>query len=195
MKINFLSNDFENYLLKKLDISEITEEKLNSIEEISLNAIGNNGIKNDYDFRDFKKLPNLKFISLQNFVIKNYETNEINRCGNLEGLQFSHCIIKSKSRLQGNIEIISFDHCKKLHFKYISILKKLKVLKFSNIMFMNLKHIGVLKNIEKIYFENGMILNFKELSNLKKLLYIRITKCKWNKSQEKFLDENIEIEK
>jgi hypothetical protein len=195
MKINFLSNDFENYLLNKLDITEITEENLNSIEEISLNAIGNNGIKNNYDFRDFNKLPNLKFISLQNFTIKNYETNAINRCANLEGLQFAHCIIKSKSRLQGNLEIISFDQCKNLHFKYISILKNLKILKFSNILFLNLKNIGMLKNIEKIYFENGRIFNFKELANLKKLLYIRIVKCKWNKSQEKFLNENIEIEK
>lgn len=195
MKINFLSNDFENYLLKKLNVSEITTEELNKVTEISLNAIGNNGIKNDYDFRDFEKLKNVKFISLQNFIIKNYQTNEINRCPKLEGLQFSNCILKSKSRLQGNIEKISFDNCKKLRFRYVSILKKLKVVNFSNIMFINLKRIGMLKNLEKIYFENGIILNFKKLAELKNLLYIRITNCKWNKTQEKYLNKNIEIEK
>ena len=121
MKIDFLSNDFENYLLKKLEVSEITDDKLNNIEEISLNAIDNNGIKYNYDFRDFEKLPNLKFISLQNFIIDNYQTNEINRCTKVEGLQFSNCIMKSQSRLQGNMQILSFDNCKKLRFKYISI--------------------------------------------------------------------------
>lgn len=195
MKINFLSNDFEIYLLKKLNVSEITTEELNKVKEISLNAIGNNGIKNDYDFRDFEKLKNLKFVSLQNFVIKNYQTNEINRCLKIEGLQFSNCIFKSKSRLQGNIEKISFDNCKRLSFKYVSILKKLKIINFSNIMFINLKRIGKLKNLEKIYFENDIILNFKKLAELKNLLYIRLINCKWDKTQEKYLNKSIEVEK
>lgn len=194
MKIDFLSNDFKNYLLKKLNISEITEEDLKDVKEISLNAIGNNGIKNSYDFRDFEKLENLKFISLQNFEINNYQTNEMNRCKYLEGVQFSNCIIKSQSRLQGNIQIVTFDNCKKFHFKYISLLKNLKVVKFSNIKFMNLKNISILKSLEKIYFENGMILHLKNLAYLKNLIYVRITKCKWNKCHEKYLN-NIEIEK
>lgn len=195
MKINFLSNDFNNYLLKKLNVSEITDDKLENIEEISLNAIDNNGIKYNYDFRDFEKLPNLKFISLQNFVINNYETNEINRCINIEGLQFSNCILKAKSRLQGNINILSFDNCLGLRANYISLLKNLKILKVSNIKIINLKNIAILKSIEKIYFENGRIINFKNLSKLKKLRLVGITNCKWNKSHEKYLDETIEIEK
>ena len=194
MKIDFLSNDFENYLLKKLEVSEITDDKLNNIEEISLNAIDNNGIKYNYDFRDFEKLPNLKFISLQNFIINNYQTNEINRCTKVEGLQFSNCIMESQSRLQGNRQILSFDKCQKLRFKYISITKNLQILKISNNRFINLKNIGILKNLEKVYFENGRILYLKNLSNLKNLRYVRMTKCKWSKIQEKSLDENIEIE-
>lgn len=194
MKIDFLSNDFESYLLKKLEVSEITDDKLNNVEEISLNAIDNNGIKYNYDFRDFEKLPNLKFISLQNFIINNYQTNEINRCTKVEGLQFSNCIMKSQSRLQGNMQILSFDNCKKLRFKYISILKNLHILKISNNRLINLKNIGILKNLEKVYFENGRVLHLKNLSKLKNLRYIRMTKCKWSKAQEKLLDENIEIE-
>lgn len=194
MKIDFLSKDFEDYLLKKLEVSEITDDKLNIVEEISLNAIDNNGIKYNYDFRDFEKLLNLKFISLQNFIINNYQTNEINRCIKVEGLQFSNCIMKSQSRLQGNIQIISFDNCKKLRFKYISLLKNLHILKISNNRWINLKNIKVLKNLEKVYFENGRVLHLKNLSYLINLRYIRMTKCKWNKEQEKLLDENIEIE-
>ena len=60
---------------------------------------------------------------------------------------------------------------------------------------MNLKNISILKSLEKIYFENGTILHFKNLRNLKNLIYVRITKCKWNKNHEKYLDKNIEIEK
>lgn len=194
MKIDFLSKDFENYLLKKLEVSEITDDKLNIVEEISLNAIDNNGIKYNYDFRDFEKLPNLKFISLQNFIINNYQTNEINRCIKVEGLQFSNCIMKSQSRLQGNIQIISFDNCKKLRFKYISLLKNLHILKISNNRWINLKNIKILKNLEKVYFENGRVLHLKNLSYLMNLRYIRMTKCKWSKKEEKLLDENIEIE-
>lgn len=195
MKIDFLSTDFEQYLLNKLNVSEISLEQLNKIEEISLNAIDNNGIKNNYDFRDFEKLENLKYISLQNFVIKNYQTNEINRCKKIEGIQFSNCIFKSKSRLLGNIEKISFDNCKKLRFKYVSILKNLKVLNISNIKIVNLKRIQILKNLEKVYLENGIIIYFKNLSKLKNLVYIRITNCKWNKSHESYFSKNIDIEK
>ncbi len=194
MKIDFLSKDFENYLLKKLEVSEVTNDKLKNVEEISLNAIDNNGIKYNYDFRDFEKLENLKFISLQNFIINNYQTNEINRCPKVEGVQFSNCIMKSQSRLQGNIQIISFDNCKRLRFKYISLLKSLHILKISNNKYINLKNIGILKNLEKVYFENGRVLHLKNLYCLKNLRYIRMTKCKWNKMQEKLLNENVEIE-
>lgn len=195
MKINFVSNDFENYLLNKLNVSEITQKKLDEVNEISLNAIGNNGIKHDYDFRDFEKIKNLKHISLQNFIIRNYETNEINRCKNLECIQFSNCIFKSKCRLYGNIKKISFNNCKRFRFKYVSILRKLKIVNFSNMIFINLKRIDILKSLEKIYFENGRIFNLKKVAQLKNLAYIRIINCKWNKEQMKYINKNIEIEK
>lgn len=195
MKINFLSIDFEKYLLKKLNVSEITDDVLKNVTEISLNKFNVDGTETDYDFRDFEKLQNLKFISLQNFIIKNYQTNEMNRCKNLEGIQFTNCIIKSKSRLLGDIQIITFDNCKRFKFKYISTLKKLKVVKFSNIKIINLKRIYMLKSVEKLYFENGIILHFQNLSKLNNLIYIRLLKCKWRKSDEKYFNKNVLIEK
>ena len=195
MKNNLVSKSLENYLLNKLNVKKIENTELEKIEEITLNAMDENGNHHDYDFKDFKKITNLKYLSLQNFIINNYETNEINRCKNLKGVQFSNCTIKSKSRLQNNIKVISFNNCKSFKIYYISLLKNLQILKLINQKMVNIFYITNLKNLEKIYFENTCILNFRKLKELKKLLYIRLTKCKWNKLGQKYLESRIEIEK
>lgn len=195
MKINLVSKSLETYLLNKLNIDNKDVIDLDKIDEISINAIDENGNFHDYDFRDFEKFNNLKYLSLQNFTINNYETNVINRCKKVEGLQFSNCIIKSKSRLQNDIKVISFNNCKKFKISYISLLKNLQVLKLLNQRIVNLFNITKLKKIEKIYFENIILINFKKLSYLKNLTYIRLFKCKWNKRTEKKLNNRVEIEK
>lgn len=195
MEINLVSKSLKNYLLNKFDAKSIEDIDLNQIQEISLNAIEENGSLADYDFKDFEKLKKLKYVSLQNFTINNYETNEINRCKNIEAIQFSNCIIKSKSRLQNNLRIISFDNCKRVKIYYISLLKKLRILKLSNLRLLNLAKIIYLRNLQKIYFENDIIFNFGKLIHLKELVYIRIIKCKYNKYSERKVSKQIQIEK
>lgn len=195
MKINLVSKSLKNYLLNKFNVKNIEDIDFNKIEEVSLNAIEENGILADYDFKDFEKFKNLKYVSLQNFTINNFETNEINRCKNIEAIQFSNCIIKSKSRLQNNLKIISFDNCKRVKIYYISLLKNLQILKLSNLKVINLSKIVFLRNLRKIYFENDRIFNFIKLVSLKKLEYIRIVKCKYNKYSERKVSKQIQIEK
>ena len=195
MKINLVSKSLKNYLLNKFDVKNIEDLDLNQIQEISLSAIEENGSLADYDFKDFEKFRNLKYVSLQNFTINNYETNEINRCKNIEAIQFSNCIIKSKSRLQNNLKIISFDNCKRVKIYYISLLKNLQILKLSNIRFLNLSKIIYLRNLRKIYFENNIIFNLGKLLYLKNLEYIRIVKCKYNKYSARKVSKQIQIEK
>lgn len=195
MKINLVSKSLENYLLNKLNVDKIEDIDLNKVEEISINAIEENGNLGDYDFKDFVQFENLKYISLQNFTINNYETNEINRCKHIKAIQFSNCTMKSKSRLQINVKVISFDNCKRFKLYYISLLKNLQVLKISDFKVINLTNIKSLRNLEKIYFDNGRIFNFAKLKDLKNLMHVRIVRCKWNKRAEKKLSEQIEIEK
>ena len=75
-----ISNGLEKYLILKLNKKgNFNEKDFEKIEEISLNFKELNSQNLDYDFKDFLKFENLKFLSLQNFNIKNYETNIINR--------------------------------------------------------------------------------------------------------------------
>jgi len=192
---NLVSKDFENYLLNKCNAEKIEEIDLSCIEEISLNAINEKGNLCDYDFKDFQKLNRLKYVSLQNFIINNYETNIINRCKSIEGLQMTNCIIKSKSRLQNNIKVISFENCKMFRMYYISLLKRIQVLKLYSLKSVNLKDIAYLKQIEKICFENEKIVNLRKLLLLKYLTKIKMVNCKYNKIAELKLEKYIEIEK
>lgn len=189
------SKSLEKYLLSKYEIENLQDLKIEDVEELTLNKIGANNEIQDYDFRDFEIFPNLKYISLQNFQIKNYETNEIGRCKNLSAIQFSNCNFKSKSRLRGNIKIVSFNNCKHFNLKYLSALKNLEVLKVLNSRKINLKYINfVLKNLEKVYFENITIYNFSVLSKLKNLIFIEVINCKWNRNSVKLFSKDVQIE-
>ena len=69
-----ISNGLEKYLILKLNKKgNFNEKDFEKIEEISLNFKELNSQNLDYDFKDFLKFENLKFLSLQNFNIKNYD--------------------------------------------------------------------------------------------------------------------------
>ena len=190
-----ISKGLEKYLILKLNKKgDFNEKDFEQIEEISLNCKDLNSQNLDYDFKDFLKFENLKFLSLQNFNIKNYETNIINRIKSLCAVQMTNCKISSKSTLQGNLELIAFQHCKNLKIKYISNLKKLKILKIGNNKRISVKGISKLKALEKLYFKNIKLSYSRELELLPKLSYINLAESKYSKNLEKNLANNIEID-
>lgn len=173
------SKSLEKYLLSKYELEKIEDLNLEVVEELLLNKIEHNN-EADYDFRDFEKFKNLKYLSLQNFKINNYETNELSRCKKISAIQFSNCNFNSKSRLSGNIKVVSFNNCKGVKIKYLSLLRKLEVFKVSNFKSINLKDANLyLKNLEKICIENTKIYNFSALEGLNKLVSIELINCKW----------------
>lgn len=193
-----ISRGLKKYLLIKLNKAEgeeLSEKDFNEVEEISLNLKDINLQNYDYDFKDFQKFKNLKFLSLQNFNIRNYETNILNRIESLHAVQMSNCKINSKSTLQGNLELISFRHCKNFKLYYISKLKKLKVLKVGNSKKINLKGISYLKTIEKLYFRDIKLTHSLEIANLPNLKYLNLAESKYSKKLEKKLSRNINIDK
>lgn len=188
------SKSLEKYLLSKYELEKIEDLNLEDVEELLLNKICGNS-DTDYDFSDFEEFKNLKYISLQNFKINNYETNELGRCKKLSAIQFSNCRFNSKSRLKGNIKIISFNNCKGVKLKYLSLLKKLEVLKFSNFKSINLRSINCyLKNLEKVCIENTKIYNFFALSKLKQLSLIELINCRWNRRYVRRFEKNVKIQ-
>ena len=193
-----ISKELKEYLFLKLNKKEgedLTEEDLDKVEEISLNSKTIDFQERRYDFKDFQKFKNLKFLILQNFKIRNYETNISNRIDSLCAVQMTNCKISSKSTLQGNLELISFRNCKNFSLRYISKLKSLKVLKVGNGKKLNLKGISIFKNIEKLYFRNIKLTNSLELVNLPNLKYLNLAESKYSKKLEKRLARDIEIDK
>lgn len=188
------SKSLEKYLLSKYEIEKIEDLNFDDVEELVLNKLDFKE-ETDYDFRDFEEFKNLKYIAVQNFRINNYETNELGRCKKLSAIQFSNCKFKSKSRLRGNLKVVSFNNCKGFDLKYLSLLKNLELLKISNIKSINLKCASLcLKNLEKISFENTKIYNFGELSKLKQLISVEVMNCRWNKRSKKLFSEDVQIE-
>ena len=69
-----ISKELKEYLFLKLNKKEgedLTEEDLDKVEEISLNSKTIDFQERRYDFKDFQKFKNLKFLILQNFKIRN----------------------------------------------------------------------------------------------------------------------------
>jgi hypothetical protein len=193
-----VSKSLKKYLITKLnksDEEELNEEDFNNVEEISINRKNILDEEEDYDFKDFLLLKNLKFLSIQDFKIRNFETNVINRMLNLKAVQMNNCKISSRCSLTGNLELISFQNCKNLKIDYVRNLKNLKVLKISGYKKINLKGISNLKNIEKIYFRNSNLKNESEILKLPNLDYINLAESKYKVNLEKLLKDSIKIEK
>ena len=187
------SKCLEQYLLSKYGVDSIHNPDINKVEDISLNRVNDN-IYQDYDFKDFEEFKKLKYMSLQNFKIKNYETNELGRCKKISAIQFSNCKFKSKSRLKGDLKLISFNNCKGFKIDYLGLIKNLEIIKFSNIRAVNLKSANYyLKNLQKAYFENVQIYNFGKLSKLKNLILVEVINCKWNKNSLKLFSNQTKI--
>lgn len=185
------SKSLEKYLLSKYEIEKLEDLNFDEVEELLLNKIEHQD-ESDYDFRDFEEFKNLRYISLENFKIRNFETNELGRCKKLSAIQFSNCIFKSKSRLRGNIKVASFNNCKGLKIRYLSLLKNLEVLKISNFNKINLKCINYyLKNLEKVTFENTKIYNLKSTAKLKNLTDLEMVNCKFSKNTSVKIGERI----
>ncbi len=193
-----ISSGLKKYLLLKLNKKEereILPSDFDKIEEISLNNADCKTYNVEYDLKDLMLFRNLKFLSIQNFKIRNYETNIINRIQSLCAVQMVNCEIISKSTLQNNIELISFQNCKKLSLYYIRNLKKIKILKVENCKSINLNKIYVLSSIEKVYLKNVRIRNINKVLKLPNLKYINLAESKYSKSFEKKLPQNLEIDK
>jgi len=149
----FVSKDFEQYIRLKLNKKQedsLINEDLDSVTEVSLNGHTLQEGTNDYDFKDFMKLPNLRYLSFQNFVIDNYQTNIINRIKTIKAVQFTDCKIKSKSSLIGNIEMLSFTSCDKLNSKYFCNLKNLNTLKINMCGKVDMRFANDISNVEII---------------------------------------------
>jgi hypothetical protein len=197
-RLFMISKSLKKYLITKLnksDEEELDEEDFNKIEEISINLKNISDEEEDYDFKDFLLFKNLKFLSIQNFKIRNFETNIINRISNLKAVQMTNCKISSRCSLTGNLELISFHNCKNFKLDYIRNLKKLKVLKISGYKRINLKGISNLKNIEKLYFRNTKLEREMEILNLQNLDYINLTESKYKQKLEDLLPKSVKIEK
>ena len=85
-----ISSGLKKYLLLKLNKKEereILPSDFDKIEEISLNNADCKTYNVEYDLKDLMLFKNLKFLSIQNFKIRNYETNIINRIQSLCAVQ------------------------------------------------------------------------------------------------------------
>lgn len=193
-----ISSGLKKYLLLKLnknDEDEILPSDFDKIEEISLNNLDCEKYNIEYDFKDLMLFKNLKFLSVQNFKIRNYETNIINRISSLCAVQMVNCEIFSKSTLQNNIELISFQNCKKFSLYYLKNLKKIKILKIENCRSIDLRKIYAFSSIERIYLKNVKIKNISKLLQLPNLKYINLAESKYSRRFEAKIPNNIELDK
>lgn len=104
----------------KTSFSEVTEEDLNRIEDITLSAFLINGKRSDIDICDVRFLPNLKNLRISGFDFSQQDLDELVFLERLERLDFSDCKFSDISfeKLNGRLRHISFTGCEKLPFKY-----------------------------------------------------------------------------
>ena len=195
-KYYFKSKVVENAILEKVfktNIDELTEEDIASINNL---VIENEKKSVKIDLLDLEKLPNLKSLILINFKINNYETNILNRCKNLEKVEFVRCKIVSKSRLLNeNIKNVYIDNCSKVRSNYINKVMNVETLFINNIRKFDAQNIIRLAKLQNLTINNVRIKASKYLLKIVKLNYLNLIDSKYDKSIEKRLSNNVVFEK
>lgn len=196
MRNSFKSKCFEDLILKKLEkesIQKITESDLSVIDNLEI--IKNNK-KQDYNLIDLQNFSNLRSICLVNFKINNFETNILNRCKNLEEVEFRNCKIISKSRLLNeNIKFLIIENCKNINSRYFSKIRNVKKLKVSNIRKFDARKTARLVELENLTINNVKIKASKYLAKIVKLTYLNLRGSRFDKSLENYLSSNVIFEK
>ena len=153
---------------RKLSFKDVTEEDLDRISEITLNAKSFDGEKTNIELSVLEIFKNLKKVRLIGFDITKEGIDEISKLEHLEMLEFVKCKVEDVSfeLLQEKLERIYFSECGELLFKYPKV--RNIIVNMCRVDFRNVD----LEEVQAIHIINSVIKNLPDLSkylNLKKV--------------------------
>lgn len=208
------NNELKKLIRFKINKTEIEEQDLLDITEISLNGKTLTGSINMVYFKELELFPNLKKIEINNLNVSNEDIKQIEK---IEDISFRNCDIESlellknvrklslKSSKVANIEEIeNFSNLTDLEivnieidgFNFLKNLKNLKVLKLKNIENLSTEKISFSLPIEYFSIQGMDKLEIKLIEKYKNLKTLSIElekKNEWKEILEKLKEKDINI--
>lgn len=155
------------YQIGKYNQRDFSIEELESVREIGINKKDLRGNVIDIDIKEIDVLKNLKILYLSNFVISDWEIENIKKCENMVSLCLELCEIKDIT------EEKDMSYLKNILIKLCDLESLNKILLPNHVIFQNcdidLKKIINPTNITVLELKNCNIQNSNLLDNFKKL--------------------------
>ena len=192
MNIEHWEPQLKRYLqiqLNKKQSTEITQEELDTIEEITIDKQ-----KEDNELQILGHFPNIKDILIRGFTIQEQESKILNSLSYLTSVQLEDCTLQKGLRLTGNIEYLFLVQCNDVSIASIETLPRLKVLEIHGGKNITIKGIQHLK-LEELALTELKIENIEEIIQIEglKRLNLNGSKIKKRKLLERIVDQ-VEIE-
>ena len=150
------------------DSDELTEEDLERIYELNLNQISVTGKKYDIDLSEIPDLPNLRKLSLKNFVVEDEELDFINKNQKLVDLSFDRCMFDTRTKVLLNQEL------KSLSMRYCDNIGGIRFLAPDNLKIIGMDRVNVarikgLENVKYLNLQSSRIYGLESVTRCKDL--------------------------
>jgi hypothetical protein len=132
------------------DADELTEEDLEKIYELNINELSVTGRNSEIDLKEVPELPNLRRLSLKNFVISDDEIEFINKNKRLIDLSFDRCVFDSRKSYIASttLKALSMRYCDNISaLRYIAP-ERLRILGMDRV------NVAAIRGIERVNYLN-----------------------------------------
>ena len=149
--------------------SEITEEDLKEVKNISLNSKDLELKEKIFSKEDFEALKYVETLTLNSFNITNDIIEGLNKILNLKFLILNHCKFTDNTAIENNLEKLIINYPHQLNINIFSNVTNIEMIKLINVNQIDIEELSRFTSLKKLSIYNSKILSFEKLENINKL--------------------------
>lgn len=149
--------------------SEITEEDLKKVKNISLNSKDLELKEKKFSKEDFEALKHVETLTLNSFNITNDIIEGLNKILNLKFLILNHCKFTDNTAIENNLEKLIINYPHQLNINIFSNVTNIEMIKLINVNQIDIEELSRFTSLKKLSIYNSKILSFEKLENINKL--------------------------
>ena len=149
--------------------SEITEEDLEEVKNISLNSKDLELKEKIFSKKDFEALKHVETLTLNSFNITNDIIEGLNKILNLKFLILNHCKFTDNTAIENNLEKLIINYPHQLNINIFSNVTNIEMIKLINVNQIDIEELLRFTSLKKLSIYNSKILSFEKLENINKL--------------------------
>lgn len=169
------------------ETDELTEEDLSDIYELNLSDVSVTGKNYDIDLKELPELPNLRKLSLRNFVIADDEVKFINENRKLMDLSFDRCTFDARTipLYIESLKALSMRYCDNLGGLRFLAPERLKLLGMDKV---DIAAIRGLERVKSLSLQSSRVYRLGAIRKCEDLRELRLDGTEYSPIDQEYID-------